>query len=279
MKGNIVDGKPKSQTESDVKLAETLPLKILLAEDNVVNQKVAINILKNLGYRADIAANGLEVLAALYRQSYDVVLMDVQMPEMDGLTATRQICAEWEKEKRPCIIAMTANAMQGDREKCLSAGMDDYISKPVRREALSTALSKCGLSATETVVKQEKAPVPELEIAIDKAVLQELKEMAGDAHEMVVEIIDCYLEDTPMLLDEISQAVEQEQAELLQKSAHTIKSSSASVGATKLSELCKNLEYIGRGGTTEGANVILSEAKAEYERVETALRDELQAYM
>ncbi|MDJ0515407.1 MAG: response regulator [Trichodesmium sp. MO_231.B1] len=278
-KGSIVDSKQKSKIESDVKLSETLPLKILLAEDNVVNQKVAINILKNLGYRADIAANGLEVLAALYRQSYDVVLMDVQMPEMDGITATRQICAEWKKEKRPRIIAMTANAMEGDRERCLGAGMDDYISKPVRREALSTALSKCGLLATETIVKQEKAPAPELEIAIDKAVLQELKEMAGDAPEMVVEIIDCYLEDTPILLDEISQAIEQEQAELLLKSAHTMKSSSASVGAIKLSELCKELEFIGRRETTEGADGILSQVKAEYERVETALRDELQAYM
>ncbi|MEM1168080.1 MAG: response regulator [Cyanobacteria bacterium P01_H01_bin.35] len=277
--GNIVDSAPKSKIESNIKLAETLPLKILLAEDNVVNQKVAINILKNLGYRADIAANGLEVLAALRRQSYDVVLMDVQMPEMDGLTATRKICAEWEQEKRPRIIAMTANAMQGDREKCLSAGMDDYITKPVRREALSTALSKCGLSATETIVEQEKAPTPELEIAIDKAVLEELKEMAGDDPEMVVEIINCYLEDTPILLDKITQAVEKEQAELLQKSAHTMKSSSASVGATNLSQLSKDLEYIGRGGTTEGADMILSQVKAEYERVENALRDELQIYM
>ncbi|MGD1806970.1 response regulator [Dapis sp. BLCC M126] len=277
-KGNIVYSTTKIKTESDVKLAETLPLKILLAEDNVVNQKVATNILKNLGYRIDIAANGLEVLAALRRQSYDVVLMDVQMPEMDGLTATRQICSEWAKEKRPRIIAMTANAMQGDREKCLNAGMDDYISKPVRRKALSTALSKCGLQQGE-IVKQEKVDVAELEIVIDKAVLQELKEMAGDDPEMIIEIIDCYLEDTPILLDEISQAIEQEQAKLLQKSAHTMKSSSASVGATNLSQLCKELEYIGRGGTTEGGNMILSKAKAEYERVENALRDELQAYM
>ncbi len=275
-KGNIVDNTTKIPTESDVKFAETVPLKILLAEDNVVNQKVAINILKNLGYRADIAANGLEVLAALRRQSYDVVLMDVQMPEMDGLTATHQICAEWEKETRPRIIAMTANAMQGDREKCLSAGMDDYISKPVRRQALSMALSKCGLRATETIVKQEKAPAPELEIVIDQAVLEELKEMAEGDYEMVVEIIDCYLEETPILLDEISQAVAQEQAELLRKSAHTMKSSSASVGATKLSQLCKELEFIGRRETTEGADVILSQAKAEYERVENALQDEIQ---
>ncbi len=277
-KENIVDSTQEIKTESNVKLGEILPLKILLAEDNVVNQKVAINILKNLGYRADIVANGLEVLEALHRQSYDVVLMDVQMPEMDGITATREICAEWEKEKRPRIIAMTANAMHGDREKCLSAGMDDYISKPVRREALMTALSKCGLPATEIIVKQEKADVEELEIAIDKAVLQELKEIAGDAPEMVVEIIDSYLEDAPRLLGEMSQAIEQEQAKLLRMSAHSMKSSSASVGAIKLSELCKELEYIGRGGATEGADAILSQAKAEYKRVENALRDEIQTY-
>ncbi|NET25019.1 response regulator [Okeania sp. SIO1I7] len=275
--GDIVNSTQKSKIQSNVKLAEKLPLKILLAEDNVVNQKVAINILKNLGYRADVAANGLEVLAALRRQSYDVVLMDVQMPEMDGLTATRQICTEWEKEKRPRIIAMTANAMRGDRENCLAAGMDDYISKPVRLEALTTALSKCNFPETKT--KQDVLPQLELKGVVDLAVLQELKKMAGGESELLVEVIDCYLEDSPKLLDEMSQAIKQQQAKLLQRSAHSMKSSSASVGASNLSELCKELEYIGREGTTEGADKILSQAQAEYRLVETALRSELQAYI
>ncbi|MGK7920685.1 MAG: response regulator, partial [Trichodesmium sp.] len=259
-------------------LAKTLPLKILLAEDNVVNQKVATNILKNLGYRADIAANGLEVLAALRRQSYDVVLMDVQMPEMDGITATQEICAEWEPEKRPRIIAMTANAMQGDRDKCLSAGMNDYISKPIRREALVTALNKCVHTEAETIVKEEKSPAPESEIVIERAVLDELMEMAGGDSEMVVEIINCYLEDTPTLLDKISQAIKEQDSGLLRYAAHTMKSSSASVGAINLSQLCKDLEYIGRDGTTEGADVIFSQAKAEYERAEAALQAEIHSY-
>ena len=275
--GGMVNSTQKSKIQSNIKLAEELPLKILLAEDNVVNQKVAINILKNLGYRVDVAANGLEVLAALRRQSYDVVLMDVQMPEMDGLTATRQICTEWAKEKRPRIIAMTANAMQGDRENCLAAGMDDYISKPVRLEALTTALSKCSL--TETTTETDIVPTPEPEKIIDLAVLQELKEIAGGESELLVEVIDCYLEDSPKLLDEMSQAIQQQQAILLQRSAHSMKSSSASVGASNLSELCKELEYIGREGTTEGADKILSQAQAEYMLVETALRSELQAYI
>ncbi|MCL2925033.1 MAG: response regulator, partial [Trichodesmium sp. MAG_R04] len=277
-KENRVDNIPKLKIESNVKVAERLPLKILLAEDNVVNQKVAINILKKLGYRADIAANGLEVLEDLRRQSYDVVLMDVQMPEMDGLTATRQICAEWVKEKRPRIIAMTANAMQGDREKCLSAGMDDYIIKPVRPEALMTALSKCFLLEGD-MVEQEKADIVDLERVIDMAVLQDLKKMAGNAPELLVDIINSYLEGTPILLGEISQAIQQKQPKLLQISAHSMKSSSASLGATKLSELCKELESIGHRGTTEGTDVILSQVKAEYERVKTTLRKEVSAYI
>jgi PAS domain S-box-containing protein len=114
---------------------------VLLAEDNVVNQQVALGTLKNLGYRADIAANGLEVLDALHRQSYDIVLMDVQMPELDGLDATRRIRQEFPPDRQPRIIAMTANAFAEDRDRCIEAGMDDYISKPVRKEALAAALA------------------------------------------------------------------------------------------------------------------------------------------
>ena len=127
----------------DTQMGERLPLRILLAEDNVVNQKLALRLLERMGYRADVAGNGLEVLEALYRQSYDVVLMDVQMPEMDGLEATRFIAREWPHQQRPRIIAMTANAMKEDREVCLAAGMDDYVSKPIRVETLVRALSKC----------------------------------------------------------------------------------------------------------------------------------------
>ncbi len=121
---------------------ETSTLRILLAEDNAVNQKVALRILDKLGYRADVASNGVEALEALERQQYDVVLMDVQMPEMDGLDASRRICERWPDESRPRIIAMTANAMIEDREACFAAGMDDYVAKPVRPEELAEALSR-----------------------------------------------------------------------------------------------------------------------------------------
>ncbi|MCB0818859.1 MAG: response regulator, partial [Flavobacteriales bacterium] len=131
-------------TKFDATLGEQWPLHILLAEDHPTNQILALRILDRLGYRADVAGNGLEVLAALERQHYDVVLMDVQMPEMDGLEATRHIRAEEAgSTHRPVyIVAMTANAMQGDREMCLAAGMNDYVSKPIRVDVLVAALRK-----------------------------------------------------------------------------------------------------------------------------------------
>ncbi|MBI5713889.1 MAG: response regulator, partial [Chloroflexi bacterium] len=134
----------KDQPLFDPGLGQRLPLKILLAEDNAVNQKLAVRLLERMGYRADIAANGLEVIAALERQRYDVILMDMQMPEMDGLDATRRIRRELAPQVQPRIIAMTANAMQGDREMCLEAGMDDYVSKPIQVKDLQTALERWG---------------------------------------------------------------------------------------------------------------------------------------
>jgi signal transduction histidine kinase/CheY-like chemotaxis protein len=123
-------------------ITERSAYRILLAEDNAVNQKLTLRLLAQLGYRADVAGNGLEVITALERQPYDVVLMDVQMPELDGLEATRRIRQQWVPPRGPRIIAMTANAMQGDREECLAAGMDDYISKPIRVHDLLSALQR-----------------------------------------------------------------------------------------------------------------------------------------
>ncbi len=129
-----------AKTQIDATLAQRHPLRILLAEDNLVNQKLALRLLSQMGYRADVAANGIEAIEALQRQPYDIVLMDVQMPELDGLEATREIVHRF-STARPRIVAMTANAMQGDRDECLAAGMDDYITKPIRVDALVGALT------------------------------------------------------------------------------------------------------------------------------------------
>ena len=261
-------------------LAEQFPLRILLAEDNVVNQKVALHILKRMGYVADVASNGLEALAALHRQAYDVVLMDMQMPAMDGLEATRRICQGWPTQgldgktiPRPRIVAMTANAMQGDREICLNAGMDDYITKPIRLEALVQALKQCQprLRSPEA----EVSPVLPLSSgdAIDTKTLQGFRQMIGEnSGEILREMIDCYLEDTPNLLHAIATAITEGNATQLRQAAHTLKSSSATLGAIAFSKLCKQLEMIGQSGNTEDGLDKVPPLKAEYERVKAALQ-------
>jgi signal transduction histidine kinase/DNA-binding response OmpR family regulator/HPt (histidine-containing phosphotransfer) domain-containing protein len=282
-------------------LAAELPLRILIAEDNRVNQKVALHLLKLIGYQADVASDGLEVLEALHRHSYDVVLMDVQMPNMDGLATTRRICQEPLDNPRPRIIAVTANAMQGDREECLKAGMDDYISKPIRLEALIQALSKCqprgegerGRGGEGENTEHEnsgfiltpssahlltKAPAtsspPD---PIDAKVLQSFRNMVGERADLVLaEIIDCYLEDAPKLISAIAQAVGQGDATQLRHASHTLKSSSATLGAMTLSHLCKKLEVMSRAGNSEYAEDHLPQLEAEYKRVKAALQLERQ---
>ncbi|MEP7301596.1 MAG: ATP-binding protein [Caldimonas sp.] len=145
---------PRAKAGTDPGLAQRHPLRILLAEDNLVNQKLALRLLEQMGYHADLARNGREALESIERQPYDVVLMDVQMPEMDGLEASRLITARWPPDERPRIVAMTANAMQGDREACLAAGMDDYVTKPIRVDELVAALTR-----TETR-REAKEPMP-----------------------------------------------------------------------------------------------------------------------
>jgi CheY-like chemotaxis protein len=139
---NIISPKPETtRPVMDAEMGKRHPLRILLAEDNQVNQKLALRILEQMGYRADVASNGLESVESIERQLYDVILMDVQMPEMDGLDATRNI-RKLENVTQPHIIAMTANAMEGDREMCIAAGMNDYVSKPIRVNELVEALMK-----------------------------------------------------------------------------------------------------------------------------------------
>ena len=287
----LAQGQPETdageQSLFDAEMGKRLPLRILLAEDNPVNQKLALRLLERLGYRADVAGNGLEAVEALRRQPYDVVLMDIQMPEMDGLEATRIVLQEWPRERRPRIVAMTANAMREDREACLAAGMNDYLSKPVHVEALVEALSKCQPAAQPGPTTQH--PTRESSLAVgggsepqvqerdpganlDRAALESLRETVGGDPEFLVELIDTFLEDAPQLLADMGQAVEQGDAGGLRLAAHSLKSNSADFGAKALSALCKELEMMGKAGALDGAVERVAQAKAEYERVKTTLQ-------
>jgi PAS domain S-box-containing protein len=249
----------------DPGLGQRLPLRILLAEDNAVNQKVALRLLERLGYRADVAANGLAALAALQRQPYDVVLMDVQMPEMDGLEASRRIRQNWPTGLRPRIIAMTANAMQGDREKCLAAGMDDYITKPIHTEALVQALSR--------TPPQSLPPGPQLESgpAINLEKFESFRQSMGA--DFINEVIEVFNEDAPKLLHDMQQALTTHDADLFRRAAHSLKSNSAAFGAMKLSGMAKELEILGKEGRLTEAPEKVARAEAEYEKVKAALQD------
>jgi PAS domain S-box-containing protein len=253
----------------DRQMGERLPLRILVAEDNAINQKLALQMLRKMGYRADIAGNGKETLEALTRQPYDVVLMDVQMPEMDGLEATRRICQQWPADQRPRIIAMTASAMLGDREVCLAAGMDDYISKPIRAKELQIALERWGTPLS----LQPVSPPPEPSLAeIDWAVLDELHALQEDSEmDFVNETIRLFLSDTPALITNLREAAANQDSAALKRAAHTLKGNSQSLGATRLAALCFDLEKLGRSGTIDGATVLLDEVQDEFERVRRTL--------
>ncbi|KAA0256457.1 MAG: PAS domain S-box protein [Acidobacteria bacterium] len=225
-----------AEAVSEGRPGDAHPLRILLAEDNPVNQKVALHLLSHLGYRADVAGNGLEVLEAVRRQPYDVVLMDVQMPEMDGLEAARWLRKEWPEEKRPRLVAMTANAMKGDREACLAAGMDDYVSKPVQAGELAAALGKTRKVGREAAPTASVGP-------IDRTALEKLRSLAspGEA-DVVTPLIDLFVRDAPQKIAAMEKAVAEGNLAGVTRSAHALKSSAASLGALRLAALCALVE-------------------------------------
>ncbi|MBL1201402.1 MAG: PAS domain S-box protein [Nostoc sp. GBBB01] len=278
---------PSHFSSVDPHLAYKLPLRILLAEDTLVNQKVALLMLQKMSYQADVVTNGLEVLKALEKQTYDVVLMDVHMPEMDGLETTRRIYQQWKVGFRPYIIAITANAMRGDREACLAAGMNDYISKPVQIEELAQALSKCPPQRTnqDTLMSwklpppgnilQEKQDETFNSVKIDAKILNSLRKILRGDNAAFAELIECYLTEAPKLVENISTAIATQDAQTLWKTAHQLKSSSASVGAMTLAQVCKQLEAQGRSNKFQSSLEVISHLHQEYEQVKTDLKKEL----
>ena len=274
------------KNEIDHQLAEKIPLRILVAEDNSINQKLAMHLLKRMGYRADIVANGLEVLDAISRQSYDVILMDVQMPEMDGLTATEQICHLYPATERPWIIAVTANAMQGDSEKCLQVGMDDYISKPIRFNTLTQALTRCASRlknpeqdtqhatieiAQKSITTTEQFSNGDTSLLDYKALQNTIDTMGMEPRECLSTLLDIFLCESKSLIETMESAIFEQDGSKLNFAAHTLKSSSASLGLTALSAQCQQLEKKGLEQDLSQTERIMSEVQALYEKVEPAL--------
>ena len=259
-------------------------LRILIAEDNMVNQRVALGLLKQLGYTATSTNNGLEAVQALEAKEYDVVLMDIQMPEMDGLEATREIRRRWpDGPRRPYIIAMTANAMTGDREKCLEAGMDEYISKPVKANRLKTALEQCCelRAAVAAVVSQPMSTNGTSHQTVEHAVLnrdslEALKSLQSEGDDgFLKEMIELFIADTPARFADMDVALEQGQQQDFVRAVHSIKGASANFGADDLHHMCAEIEQMGRAGkmTETGSKVV--ELHEEFDRVRAALLAEV----
>ena len=235
-------------------------LRVLLAEDNVVNQRVAGLLLERLGYRYDVVSNGQEALDALHDRPYDVVLMDMQMPVMDGLEATRRLRADLPAERQPRVVAMTANALAEDREACLTAGMDDYLAKPVRREELAVALGRVA------VEEAEPEPVAE-DLAVDPSVLGSLTARLGDRAAAVLDkLIDTWESETARRLDEVDAAMENGDAAAVGRAVHAMKGGSASMGAVRLAAVCASVE----GPIKAGETVDLVDAR---ERIQVAVEE------
>ena len=256
---------PTSAAAQEAEWAPQAGLRILLTEDNELNRTLAVALLDKLGCRADIATNGLEALEALRHAPYDVVLMDVEMPEMDGLEATRRIRAQQPPDQQPRIIAMTASAMQGDRERCLAAGMDDYLSKPIRRQELAAALARREPRAAPA---QEPPPAQD-EGILDPAAREQLRTL-GDAA-FLSELIATFLADAPALVETLGRSLAAGNAEELRRAAHTLKSNGRTFGATSLAEACQELETAARAGALEGAAELVGRVEARFEKARAAL--------
>jgi CheY-like chemotaxis protein len=269
--------------------------RVLVVEDNIVNQKVAAKMLEREGYRVDVAANGQEAVEAVAQIPYVLVFMDCQMPVMDGYEATRAIreqeasliqhgaqdargatiAARGGTPRLP-IIAMTANAMDGDRERCLEAGMDDYIAKPVRRENLEAVL---GRWQTDRAGSAGEPPASLSEergnaaASVDPAVLTDLRQLDATG-ELLTTIITLFLDETPRLQERMQAAFCRTDATALAEAAHTLKGSSGNLGATHMQQLCGELQTLGRANDLTTAGDCLARLGVEFTLVRTALVQE-----
>jgi CheY-like chemotaxis protein len=262
-------------------------LRILLAEDNTMNQKVAMHILETkLGYRADAVADGREVIESLSRQQYDLVLMDCQMPVMDGYQTTQAIRdpkSSVQNHNIP-IIAMTANAMKGDREKCLAAGMDDYVAKPIRLEELADTIERnlpapnreslMQQEGTDTTPPQQSPDEPCNELPYDKPLA--LDYVGGDK-DMFGELVAIFLAESPGALARVHEAVSSGDPEAIIEAAHALKGSMGILAANDAVAAAQGVETLGQSGDLQGIQEATAALSVEVQRLTYALEREINA--
>ena len=274
---------PLSTRESEITETNRRAVRILLAEDNTTNQQVAVGILKKLGFRTDAVADGAEAVKSLITMPYDLVFMDVQMPVMDGLEATRKIRDPQSAVQNHSIpvIAMTANAMRGDREKCLEAGMDDYVPKPVSPKALTDVLEKWlpksdGANMKKTgagIVTSPSSRMPHPASSVfDRADL--ISRLMGD-EDLARKVVAAFLEDIPKQFDALKTCLHERNVSCAERQAHTIKSAAANVSATALSAAAVELEHACKGGDVQAVTARLQELESQFVRAKEAMEREI----
>ena len=262
----------RSMQSSDARMFDAMSrFRILVVEDNVVNQKFALRLLRNRGYRADAVANGLEALEAIDRTRYDAILMDCQMPEMDGFRATAEIRRLEKPGEHIPIIAMTANAMRGDREKCLDAGMDDYISKPVRRAALQDLLDTYLFTKGEPFFAEDRSRTSESSLTTSSPIPPfdptPLQELCGDDINSLRELIELYITQTNECLADLRLAIEKNAADNVRFLAHSCKGTSANCGMDVMAMTMFELEQLGRSGHLDNARSLHQIAEQHLETI------------
>jgi PAS domain S-box-containing protein len=255
-------------------------LRLLIAEDNIVNQKVALNQLERMGYVAHAVENGKMAVDAVDRGDFDIVFMDCQMPELDGYAATGEIRRREGTSRHTWIVAMTAHSLEGDREKCLAAGMDDYVSKPVKPENVKAAIERYLMKRGPMAMVQEPVAAPPINPAefIDPAALDGFRQFdTDDGPSLLTQLIEVFLENTPNLLRDLRAALAKGSAPDIARVAHTLKGSCSNFGAHRLREACMRLEQLAETGSLKGAEILLQEIERTFEGVRQALEREIPA--
>ena len=251
--------------------------RVLIVEDNPINQKVAVRQLKKIGYTADVVSKGLAALDALEHGYYDIILMDCQMPEMDGYEATRRIRARGNADSQPYIIAMTAHAMQGDSDKCLAAGMNDYVTKPVGLNTLAAALAR-GIEMKTTSLRHRMSSdgsgdrLSKIESALCQETLQSLKELGTELGDSFFpQLLETFEQNAVEHLAALRSAFADGDARRLREAAHAMKETSLAIGAQGMADICQQLETLGTTQSVQGVPEEFAQLDREFDRVKSEI--------